>query len=411
MRVDRWVQDWLFQRPGVTSGNIVIIGIDEEALDILGPYHTWTREIVAQALEALSADPEKKPAVTAIDILYSGNISSQADERLAEANTDTVMPGYTHLQRAQPVTFAHHLMAYAMMFLRDIGRLRDARKRMNVSPLGCCALAGTTFPTDRGDAAERLGFDGLCENSIDGVSDRDYCVELLSAFSLIMTHLSRFAEEIVLWSSWEFRFIELDDSFTTGSSIMTQKKNPYMAELVRGKTGRVYGDLIGTLTMLKGLPLAYNKDMQEDKESIFDALDTVKACLSVFIPMIAAIRPRPEIMYRAAQQGFLNATDLADYLVGKGRPFREAYKTVGRLVAVCIERGTVLDELPLSVYKEYDPLFDGDLYGTISPEACVSHRRSVGGCSKEAFGRQLAFVKKELAAAEAADAEKKEPEA
>lgn len=314
----------------------------------------------------------------------------------ASENKNVIMPGYTHLQRAQPITFAHHLLAYCMMFLRDTGRLDDAVKRMNVSPLGCCALAGTTYPTDRLFTAEKLGFDGISENSIDGVSDRDFCVELLSAFSLIMTHLSRFSEEVILWSSWEFRFVELDDSFTTGSSIMPQKKNPDMAELVRGKTGRVYGDLMGTLTMLKGLPLAYNKDMQEDKESAFDALETVIKCLTVFTPMIETMKPLPENMYRAAQKGFINATDLADYLVGKGRPFRAAYKTVGTLVRRCTELGTVLDALPIEEYRAADPLFDTDLYDAISLENCVKRRNSLGGCGDTSFDRQIKFIEDKL---------------
>ena len=250
---------------------------------------------------------EQSDKITALLLELIEAILSQARD-----GKEMIMPGYTHLQRAQPITFAHHLLAYCMMFMRDIGRLGDARARMNYSPLGCCALAGTTYPTDRDMTASDLGFDGVCENSIDGVSDRDFCVEILSALSVIMMHLSRFSEEIILWSSWEFKFVELDDSFTTGSSIMPQKKNPDMAELVRGKTGRVYGDLIATLTMLKGLPLAYNKDMQEDKESIFDALETVSSCLSVFAPMIKTMKPIPENMYRAAMRGFINATDLAD---------------------------------------------------------------------------------------------------
>ncbi len=314
----------------------------------------------------------------------------------AKAGKDIIMPGYTHLQRAQPITFAHHLLAYGMMFERDMGRLRDALKRMNVSPLGSCALAGTTYGTDRLFTAEKLGFDGISENSIDGVSDRDYCVELLAAFSLIMTHLSRFSEEIILWSSWEFKFVTLSDAYTTGSSIMPQKKNPDMAELVRGKTGRVYGDLMGTLTVLKGLPLAYNKDMQEDKESIFDALETVNHCLAVFIPMVATMKPLPENMYRAAQKGFINATDLADYLVSKGRPFRSAYKTVGQLVARCIALGTVLDELPLAEYKAADERFDTDLYSAISLETCVARRNSLGGCGPESFERQVRYLEERL---------------
>ncbi len=310
----------------------------------------------------------------------------------AKEGKSIIMPGYTHLQRAQPITFAHHLLAYGMMFTRDIGRLNDCKARMNYSPLGSCALAGTTYPTDRLYTAERLGFDGICENSIDGVSDRDFCVELLSACSLIMTHLSRFSEEIILWSSWEFKFVELDDSYTTGSSIMPQKKNPDMAELVRGKTGRVYGDLMALLTVLKGIPLAYNKDMQEDKEAIFDATETVKKCLSVFAPMIETMKPIKENMYKASQKGFINATDLADYLVGRGLPFRSAYKIVGQLVAHCIDLGTVLDELPIEEYKKFDSNFDLDLYEAISLENCVKKRNSLGGCGEESFERQVKYI-------------------
>lgn len=310
----------------------------------------------------------------------------------AAENTDTILPGYTHLQRAQPVTFAHHLLAYAMMFIRDAGRLSDAAKRMNVSPLGSCALAGTTYPIDRRMTAKALGFDNISLNSMDGVSDRDFCVELLSAFSVIMMHLSRFSEEIILWSSWEFGFVELSDAYTTGSSIMPQKKNSDMAELVRGKTGRVYGDLIGTLTMLKGLPLAYNKDMQEDKEAIFDGCETVKLCLSVFAPMVAAMRVKKDNMKKAAGNGFINATDLADYLTKKGMPFRSAYKLVGEIVAGCIARGATLETLPLSEYKAYSELFEKDLYEDISLEACVKKRVSEGGPSPDSVAAQLRYV-------------------
>ena len=314
----------------------------------------------------------------------------------AEKNADVIAPGYTHLQRAQPISFGHHLMAYAMMLLRDIGRIQDAVKRMNYSPLGSCALAGTTYPTDREFAAKELGFDGITQNSIDGVSDRDFCVELLSAFALLMTHLSRFSEEVILWSSWEFKFIELDDSYTTGSSIMPQKKNPDMAELVRGKTGRVYGDLMGLLTTLKGLPLAYNKDMQEDKETVFDALDTVKACLEVFAPMIDTMKVNGETTYKAAQKGFINATDLADYLTKNGMPFRSAYKIVGQIVAECIEMGCVLDEYPLEEYKKHTDLFQEDLYQEISLETCVQKRNSAGGASPDSVRKQIAYVYEEL---------------
>ena len=310
----------------------------------------------------------------------------------AKATKDYILPGYTHLQRAQPVVFAHHLLAYAMMLARDAGRISDAVRRMNVSPLGSCALAGTTYDTDRTFTAKKLGFDGVCLNSMDGVSDRDFCVELISAFALVMTHLSRFAEEVVLWTSSEFGFAELDDAYTTGSSIMPQKKNSDMAELVRGKTGRVYGDLMAMLTVLKGLPLAYNKDMQEDKECIFDALDTVKACLGIFAPMIATMRPNKENMYRAAGKGFINATDLADYLVGKGIPFRTAYKTVGEIVAYGIKTDKTLEELSLEEYKKFSDLFDEDLYDAISLASCVRRRTSEGGTGAASVERQIKFV-------------------
>ena len=310
----------------------------------------------------------------------------------AKATKEVILPGYTHLQRAQPIVFAHHLLAYAMMFVRDIGRINDAVRRMNVSPLGSCALAGTTYDTDRTFTAKKLGFDGVSMNSIDGVSDRDFCVELISAFALVMTHLSRFAEEVVLWTSSEFGFVELDDAYTTGSSIMPQKKNSDMAELVRGKTGRVYGDLMAMLTVLKGLPLAYNKDMQEDKECVFDALDTVKACLGIFAPMIATMKPHRENMYRAAGKGFINATDLADYLVGKGMPFRTAYKTVGETVALCIKEDKTLEELPMEEYKKISDLYDEELYDAISLVNCVRRRTSEGGTGAASVNRQIAFV-------------------
>ena len=314
----------------------------------------------------------------------------------AEQYKQSIMPGYTHLQRAQPITFGHHLMAYAMMFLRDIDRLADCKKRMNISPIGCCALAGTTYNTDRRFEAEKLGFDGICMNSLDGVSDRDFCVELMSAISLIMMHLSRFSEEIILWSSWEFKFIELSSSYTTGSSIMPQKRNPDMAELVRGKTGRVYGDLLGLLTALKGLPLAYNKDMQEDKEGVFDACDTVKMCLKVFTPMIDTMTALEENMKKAAGGGFINATDLADYLVKKGMPFRTAYKISGRLVALCMGKKTVLEDLPLEEYRRFSELFDEGLYDAVNLENCVKRRISEGGTSVASVEKQLEFVREKI---------------
>ena len=315
----------------------------------------------------------------------------------AEANKEVILPGYTHLQRAQPILFSHHLMAYAMMLLRDLGRLADCRKRMNVSPIGSCALAGTTYNTDRQFEAKQLGFDDIARNSIDGVSDRDFCVELMSALSTLMMHLSRFSEEIILWASWEFKFVELSDAYTTGSSIMPQKKNPDMAELVRGKTGRVYGDLMAMLTTLKGLPLAYNKDMQEDKEAVFDAVDTVKMCLKVFALMLATMTTRPDNMKKAAQGGFINATDLADYLVKKGMPFRSAYKISGQLVAKCIAQGCVLETLPLETYRQYSDLFDEDLYQDIDLLTCVQKRISEGGTSVQSVEAQIAYVKERLA--------------
>ena len=319
------------------------------------------------------------------------SVTEKADEYKS-----AIMPGYTHLQRAQPITFGHHLMAYAMMFLRDLDRLADCRKRVNISPIGCCALAGTTYNTDRYFEAEKLGFDGITMNSLDGVSDRDFCVELGSAISLIMMHLSRFSEEIILWSSWEFKFIELADDYTTGSSIMPQKKNPDMAELVRGKTGRVYGNLMGILTTLKGLPLAYNKDMQEDKEGIFDSCDTVKMCLGVFEGMIATLKANTENMLKAAGGGFINATDLADYLVKKGTPFRTAYKISGGIVADCIKNNKILTDLTLDEYKSYSDLFDEDLYDEISLETCVSKRISEGGTCVASVEKQIKFIKSKL---------------
>ena len=314
----------------------------------------------------------------------------------AKQNTDAIMPGYTHLQRAQPITMAHHLLAYAMMLRRDDGRLADTAARMNYSPLGSAALAGTTYPIDRRMVASGLGFSGITENSLDGVSDRDFCVELLSALSLIMTHLSRFSEEIILWSSWEFRFVELDDAYTTGSSIMPQKKNSDMAELVRGKTGRVFGDLMGMLTVLKGLPLAYNKDMQEDKECVFDAVDTVKKCLSVFAPMIRTMKTKKDNMYAAAQKGFLNATDLADYLTKKGMPFRSAYKLVGSLVADCISKGKTLETVSLEEYRSLSDLFDEDVYTEIALETCVAKRISAGSTGPDSVEAQIHSVEEFL---------------
>ena len=329
-----------------------------------------------------------------ITALVKALVTALTDQ--AETHQASIMPGYTHLQRAQPITFGHHLMAYTMMLLRDMERLADCRKRMNQSPIGCCALAGTTYDTDRYFEAAQLGFDGICLNSLDGVSDRDFCVELLSALSILMMHLSRLSEEIILWSSWEFKFVELSDAYTTGSSIMPQKKNPDMAELVRGKTGRVYGDLMALLTTLKGLPLAYNKDMQEDKEAVFDACDTVKMCLQVFAPMVATMTANQQNMKKAAQKGFINATDLADYLVKKGLPFRSAYKISGQLVAYCIANDMVLEDLPLEIYRGYSDLFDQDLYADIDLAACVEKRISEGGTSAASVQKQIAYVRAAL---------------
>ena len=323
-----------------------------------------------------------------------GLIAAIAD--VAEENKTVIMPGYTHLQRAQPILFSHHLLAYAMMLLRDLDRLADCRRRISVSPIGACALAGTTYDTDRQFEARMLGFDAVAQNSVDAVSDRDFCVELLGALSLLMMHLSRFSEELILWTSWEFRFVSLSDAFTTGSSIMPQKKNSDMAELVRGKTGRVYGDLMATLTMLKGLPLAYDKDMQEDKEAVFDALDTVKMCLTVFTPMLRTMTVHGDAMKRAAQTGFINATDLADYLVRKGLPFRAAYKVSGKLVSECIRSGCVLETLPLETYRAHSDLIGEDVYDAIDLQTCVKTRISEGGTSPESVEKQLAWVRGRL---------------
>ena len=315
----------------------------------------------------------------------------------AYEHKSSIMPGYTHLQRAQPITFGHHLMTYAMMFLRDIDRFNDLKKRIDICPIGSCALAGTTYDTDRDMEAKLLGFTNVGLNSIDGVSDRDFCVEFNSDASMLMMHLSRFSEEIILWTSWEFKFVELSDAFTTGSSIMPQKKNSDMAELVRGKTGRVYGNLIGILTMLKGLPLAYNKDMQEDKESVFDSYDTIKMCLDVFAPMIKGMNVLTENMLVAAQKGFINATDLADYMVKKGMPFRSAYKIVGTIVSDCIKNNKVLETMTLDEYKKYDDIFDVDLFNEINLKTCVEKRISKGGTSPESVQKQIVFVKEKLA--------------
>ena len=312
----------------------------------------------------------------------------------AQETRDAIVPGYTHLQRAQPIVFGHHLLAYGMMLERDLGRLADAAKRANVSPLGSGALAGTTYPIDRNMTAEALGMNGYTLNSIDGVSDRDFVAETCSAIALLMMHLSRLSEELILWCSWEFRYVELDDAYTTGSSIMPQKKNADMAELIRGKTGRVYGNLMGILTVLKGLPLAYNKDMQEDKEGLFDSVDTVKMCLQVMAPMIGTMSINRESMRNAAAKGFINATDLADYMVRKGMPFRTAYKIVGQIVAECTDKGLVLETLPLEAYQSHSELFTEDLFDAISLETCVKQRTSPGSVSAPSLDAQFDFLAK-----------------
>ena len=316
--------------------------------------------------------------------------------KLAKEHADTIMPGYTHLQRAQPITFGHHMMAYAQMLLRDIERLNDTEKRMNVCPLGSCALAGTTYDIDRERTSSLLGMESPMANSLDGVSDRDFCIELASALSICMVHLSRFSEEIIMWCSWEFKFIELDDAFSTGSSIMPQKKNPDITELIRGKTSRVIGDNMTLLTMMKGLPLAYNKDMQEDKEAIFDAVDNIKLCLTTFIPMLDTMKVIKENMRNAAAKGFINATDCADYLVKKGMPFRTAYKITGGLVALCISKNTTLEELPLDDYRQQSELFGEDVYTAISLDTCVKERKSYGGPSPESVLAQIELTQKKL---------------
>lgn len=315
---------------------------------------------------------------------------------LAEEHTQTVMPGYTHLQKAQPITFAHHLCAYSQMFARDIGRLDDCRRRMNVMPLGSGALAGTTYPLDREFVKEELGFDEVTQNSLDGVSDRDFVIELANCLSIIMMHLSRFSEELILWSSNEFSFVEMDDAFSTGSSIMPQKKNPDVAELIRGKTGRVYGHLMSLLTTMKGIPLAYNKDMQEDKEPIFDAVDTVKLCLPVFCDMIATMRVNKAKMLSGAKGGFTNATDAADYLVKKGMPFREAHAVIGQMVFYAIEKDKALDELSMEELKRFSEIIDEDFYSAISMETCVNDRKITGGPAEETVKKTIADMKNKL---------------
>ena len=383
-----------------------VLTVDEKAEDI----HTFVEETLVSRVGAVGKKlhtGRSRNDQVALDMkMFARSAADEIKGKLlslasvitekAEEYKGTVMSGYTHLQRAQPVTFGHHLMAYAFMLLRDADRLSDARKRLNVCPIGAAALAGTTYPTDRAFEAAELGFAGVTENSIDSVSDRDYLVELLAAISLLMTHLSRFSEELILWSSFEFKYVEISDDFTTGSSIMPQKKNPDMAELARGKTGRVYGDLIAMLTVLKGLPLAYNKDMQEDKESFFDAVDTANACLDVFLPMIAGLKAKEERMLTAAKEGFINATDLADYLAKKGVPFREAYKMVGEIVRDAVKKKVTLEDIPLSDYKKISPVFEEDLYQEISLASCVNKRTSYGGTAVSSVEREIALAKEKI---------------
>lgn len=330
--------------------------------------------------------------ITAIDGLVGDLLAVLL--RLMKDNTETFMPGFTHLQKAQPITLAHHLGAYFEMFKRDRGRLHDIYERMNYCPLGSGALAGTTYPLDREYTAELLGFAGPTLNSMDSVSDRDYLIELLSALSTIMMHLSRFSEEIIIWNTNEYRFVEIDDAYSTGSSIMPQKKNPDIAELVRGKTGRVYGALMSLLTTMKGIPLAYNKDMQEDKELVFDAIDTAKGCISLFTGMLRTTRFNKERMEASAKHGFTNATDAADYLVGKGVPFRDAHGIVGQLVLYCIERGIALDDMTLEEYREISPVFGEDIYDAISIDTCVNRRVTTGAPGKKAMEEVIAIYKK-----------------
>lgn len=376
--------------------------IDMEAEDI----HTFVEgELTARVGDAgkrLHTARSRNDQVALDDRLYLRGQCGMLYEQLHELvevlckqalnYADAVMPGYTHLQRAQPITFGHHLMAYAEMFQRDLARLTDAVKRMNICPLGSGALAGTTYPLDRSMTAKLLGFDDYTHNSLDGVSDRDFCMEIASAIAITMVHLSRFSEEIILWCSWEFKFIELDDAFSTGSSIMPQKKNPDIAELVRGKTGRVIGDLTTLLAMMKSLPLAYNKDMQEDKEAVFDAVDTLHMCLTAFVPMVDTMKVLSENMRRAAAKGFINATDCADYLVGKGLPFRDAYKATGAIVAHCIENDLTLETLPLDVYRGFHELFGEDVYLAISLDVCVNGRKVAGGPAPENVKREAERV-------------------
>lgn len=383
-----------------------ILEIDEKAEDIHMFIEAELTKRIGDTGKKLHTARSRNDQVTLDLKLYLRNEINEISAKLkllikalcnkAEENLDTVMPGYTHMQRAQPITLAHHLMAYAEMFLRDLDRLKDTKKRMNVLPLGSCALAGTTYDIDRNLVKELLDFDSITQNSLDGVSDRDYVIELANTIAIIMMHLSRISEEIILWSSWEFKFIELDDAFSTGSSIMPQKKNPDITELIRGKTGRVYGNLMGLLTTMKGLPLAYNKDMQEDKEAIFDSIETVKLCIDTFIPMLETMNVLSQNMRIAANKGFINATDCADYLVKKGIPFREAYKIIGNLVSYCENNNKTLETLTLEEYKNTNNLFEKDIYEEISLENCVKKRKVVGGPAPEVVKKHIKDVMKKV---------------
>lgn len=383
-----------------------ILEIDEKAEDIHMFIEAELTKRIGDTGKKLHTARSRNDQVTLDLKLYLRNEINEISAKLkllikalcnkAEENLDTVMPGYTHMQRAQPITLAHHLMAYAEMFLRDLDRLKDTKKRMNVLPLGSCALAGTTYDIDRNLVKELLDFDSITQNSLDGVSDRDYVIELANTIAIIMMHLSRISEEIILWSSWEFKFIELDDAFSTGSSIMPQKKNPDITELIRGKTGRVYGNLMGLLTTMKGLSLAYNKDMQEDKEAIFDSIETVKLCIDTFIPMLETMKVLSQNMRIAANKGFINATDCADYLVKKGIPFREAYKIIGNLVSYCENNNKTLETLTLEEYKNTNNLFEKDIYEEISLENCVKKRKVVGGPAPEVVKKHIKDVMKKV---------------
>ena len=390
---------------GVHAAMLAKQGIisEKDCEDILSGLASIADDLASGALEI---DPNAEDVHTFVEQTLTARIGeSKVICRKAAENTTAVMPGYTHLQRAQPITFGHALMAYASMLLRDLQRFEDATARMDAQcPLGSGALAGTTYPLDRQFTAEKLGFAAPCANSLDGVSDRDFCIELASAISICMMHLSRLSEEIILWCSWEFKFIELDDAFTTGSSIMPQKKNPDVTELIRGKTGRVYGDLNTLLVMMKGIPLAYNKDMQEDKEAIFDAVDTLELCLKTVTPMLDTMKTLPANMRRAAAKGFINATDCADYLTKKGMPFRDAYKLTGCMVSDCIAKDKTLEELTLDEFKGYSALFENDIYDAIDLIKCCEGRTSYGGPSEASVNNQIRLAMDQLAAWEANNA-------